>query len=99
MPKPVCIACQCFFKPKKNGYAFIEGMPNSAARPGDNIRGKRQPESWDPYKVWMGDLWECPDCGAEVVIGCGVGPVAEHYQPDFQNRATVFGATVQINDC
>lgn len=96
MPKPVCPACQCFYRPKTNGFAFIEGMPN-----GDkpDIRGTRSPGSWSPYKLWNGDLWECPDCGAQVVLGCALSPVSEHYMPDFTEQVAAFGATLQVNDC
>lgn len=93
--KPACVPCQRFFRPKKNGFAFIEGMPiGREAEP-----GLREPQSWKPYKAWVGDLWVCPDCDSEIVVGVGGGPFAEHYQPDFENRCTVFGAKLQINDC
>lgn len=96
MPKPVCPACQCFYRPKTNGFSFVEGMPVGSA---ENIRGKRKPEAWKPYKLWNGDLWECPDCGAQVVVGCAPRPVAEHYQPGFTQAVADFGATLQVNDC
>jgi len=96
MPKPVCPACQCFYRPKQNGFSFVEGMPDGSAH---NIRGKRSPESWRPYKLWNGDLWECPDCGAQVVVGCAPQPIAEHYQPTFAKSVAEFGATLQVNDC
>jgi hypothetical protein len=95
MPKPVCPNCQCFYRPKTNGFAFIEGMPNGTGVP----RGKREPENWRPYKLWNGDLWECPDCGAQVIVGCGLQPVAEHYQDHFAQAVSDWGATLQVNDC
>ena len=30
-----------------------------------------------PSTVWMGDVWECPSCGAEIVAGFGVGRIGE----------------------
>lgn len=93
--KPVCVPCQRFYRPKTNGLSFIEGMPT-----GNGVQpGLRDPENWKPYKLWMGDLWACPDCGAEIVVGAGQRPVAEHYQPDFQQQVTAHGAVLQINDC
>lgn len=89
MPKPACPKCLCFYRPKRNGFSFIEGMP----------RDKREPEKWSPYKLWNGDLWECPDCGAQVVVGCPPKPVAEHYEPTFDAAVRDFAPTVQINDC
>jgi hypothetical protein len=95
MPKPACPKCQRFFRPKTNGYAFIEGMPIQA----DAEPGTSQPELWKPYKLWVCDLWECEGCGAEILTGYGRGPVSEHYQPDFDSFVASFGATLQINDC
>jgi hypothetical protein len=36
-----------------------------------------------PYKLWEADLWDCPGCGAEIVVGFGSKPLAEHYQMAF----------------
>ena len=77
--KPICVPCQRFFRAKQNGYYFIEGMP----REGRPEPGTSEAEKWTPYKVWVGDLWECQGCGATIVSGVGRGPLAEHYQPDF----------------
>jgi hypothetical protein len=35
-----------------------------------------------PYKLWSADLWVCPACEAEVVVGFGNSPM-EHYQEEF----------------
>jgi hypothetical protein len=40
-------------------------------------------EDQRPYKLWDADLWECPECGVEVIAGFGQGPIAEHYQPTY----------------
>lgn len=94
MPKPACPKCLCFFKPKKNGFAWIEGMPLDGAQ-----RGLREPENWCPYKLWQSDLWECPDCQAQIIVGHGANPVSEHYKDNFKEQISAFGATLQINDC
>ena len=94
--KPICVQCQRFYRPKKNGMYFIEGMPihNGA------LAGKAEPENWKPYKLWCGDKWECPDCRAEIIVGCGIQPIAEHYQPDFTGVVAKFGAgQFIVNDC
>ena len=95
MPKPVCVKCQRFYRPKKNGYSFVEGMPKYNGAPPGTI----EPDSWQPYKLWHADLWQCQGCGHEIVVGAGCDPIAEHYQPDFAKAVTVFGATLQVNDC
>jgi hypothetical protein len=93
--KPICVPCQRFYRPKKNGFAFIEGMPiGNGVEP-----GLRQPESWEPYKLWRGDLWHCPDCGAEIIVGVAPSPMSEHYRPDFVEHVESSRATLQVNDC
>ena len=36
-----------------------------------------------PYKIWAADLWGCPECGAEVILGFANHRMAEHYEPKF----------------
>lgn len=94
--KPICVPCQRFFKPKKNGFYFLEGMPTEAS--GD-ARGKDAP-GWLPYKLWVGDLWECEGCGAQIVYGVGRDRIAEHYQPEFNQMVDSLNARqLQVNDC
>ena len=38
-----------------------------------------------PYQLWQADLWECPDCGNQVILGYGEKCWSEHYQPDFKS--------------
>jgi hypothetical protein len=96
MPKPICVECQCFYRPEKNGYFLTEMMPIHEGA----LRGKRGPESWEPYKIWVGDLWKCPDCGHLIVCGFGAGPVSEHYMPDFEKlRKELNADQLTINDC
>lgn len=97
MPKPVCVKCACFYRPKKNGYYLIEGMPTGAHDPTENIRGLRRPEAWEPYKLWNADLYECPDCGHQIVVGFGQSPMAEHYMPKFKELAE--RSDLMVNDC
>ena len=93
--KPICVRCQRFYRPSKNGVAFIEGMPN-----GNHIApGLADPDNWRPYKLWMGDEWTCPDCGSVIIVGVGWEPISEHYKPEFKERVAEFDASLQINDC
>lgn len=97
MLKPICVPCQRFFKVKKNGFYFIEGMPAPGIR--HAVPGTEAPEQWKPYKMWAGDLYECDGCGAQIVSGAGLHPIAEHYQPDFAEQVEKFDAELQVNDC
>lgn len=93
--KPICVPCQRFYQPKKNGVAFVEGMPkfNGAES------GTAMPHQWTPYKLWYGDKWQCRGCGSQIIVGVAPHPVSEHYQPDFATRVANHGATLQVNDC
>lgn len=93
--KPICVPCQRFFRPKKNGFPFIEGMPKS----NDAEPGTAEPDQWKPYKLWMGDKWGCEGCGTEIVVGVGRDPIAEHYQPQFAVTVGRYGVDLQVNDC
>lgn len=43
-------------------------------------------EDGAPYRLWDADLWACPECGARIVSGFGREPLAEHYQPNYQEQ-------------
>ena len=36
------------------------------------------------HAVWCADLWECPDCGTQVILGYGQQPVSKNYKDDFE---------------
>jgi hypothetical protein len=101
MLKPVCVSCQCFYRPHRNGYFFTEMMPNGPHHgPPEDRRGTKAPELWQPYKLWVGDLWQCPECAHELVVGVIAGPIAEHYQPDFNSLVERYGGNqLKVNDC
>lgn len=72
----VCVQCNRQMRPKKNGFEFLE-----MARMGG------QSAEQAPYKLWMGDLWECQDCGNQIVYtDARQSPIAEHFQPGFAKR-------------
>lgn len=48
-------------------------------------------EDGSPYKLWNADLFECPECGVEVIAGFGRAPIAEHYQPTYADTRTRLG--------
>ena len=93
--KPICVECRRFFRPKKNGFPFIENMPKH----NHALPGAEDPASWTPYKLWMADLWECKGCGIQIVVGAGRQPIAEQHEPDFAATVQSYNATLQVNDC
>ena len=68
MPAPVCVNCNVSYRVEKSGGYVIEMFSNPPK----------------PYKIWSADGWMCPGCGHKIMNGFGRGPIAEHYQEDFQ---------------
>ncbi len=94
--KPICVPCRRFFRPKKNGFHFTEGFPS----PHDAEPGNQEPENWKPYKIWVGDLWECRGCGTQIVSGFGSGPIRTKHDPGFADeRQRLNAQQFQVNDC
>jgi hypothetical protein len=55
---------------------------------------------WQPYKLWVGDVWECRGCGAQVIVGVPPNPLAEHFDSEYAKRvAQVGGVKRHIDDC
>jgi hypothetical protein len=40
-------------------------------------------EDGSPYKLWDADLFECVECGVELIAGFGRLPIAEAWHPDY----------------
>lgn len=96
---PICVPCERFYRPKKNGFYFTEGKPHGASVEWDGKQGKHS-AGWTPYKVWAGDMWECPDCGAQIVVGVPHNRIAEHYELDFEDVRLRLNATqLLVKDC
>ena len=93
--KPICVPCQRFFHPLKNGIFFVEGMPTRDGA----LPGTADPKAWETYKLWSGDLWECRGCGAQIVVGAGQEPIAEHHQEKFAADLRAYAPKIQVNDC
>jgi hypothetical protein len=90
MPKPVCIPCQRFFRPLRNGVDVLESMPRQDKAP----PGIAAPELWEPYKVWHADSWMCPGCGTTIVVGFGLAPLWERHDQRPQPECSII-----VNDC
>jgi hypothetical protein len=93
--KPICVKCQRFYHPQKNGVIFLEGMPRFEGAPA----GREGAEFWQPYKLWRGDLWECRGCGHQIISGVARDPITEHYMPGFREVVEMLKPMMQVNDC
>ena len=52
-------------------------------RPKTNGIAAVEMASFGPYKIWMADVWRCPVCGWEGILGFSSEPIAEHHRPHF----------------
>ena len=52
-------------------------------RPEKNGIGLLDMASYGPVKIWEADLYKCPKCGTEIVVGFGQRAAREHYQDGF----------------
>jgi hypothetical protein len=86
MPGPVCVACGLFFKNRRNGVVIEERMPDGAG-------------GWKSYKLWGADLKECEGCGTQIVVGFGIRPIAEHYEPGYAETVRRLTPLVRVDDC
>jgi hypothetical protein len=93
--KPICVKCQRFYRPEKNGVMFLEGMPKFNGAP----PGKDCEDLWSPYKLWRGDLWKCHGCGHLIISGVARDPITEHYLPEFKEAVELLQPMLQVNDC
>ena len=60
---------------------------NRAMRPKKNGVSFVEMAQDRPYKLWMADLWECQDCGAQVLYtDSRQKPVGEHFEPEFEKK-------------
>ena len=79
----VCVKCSRQMRPKRNGVEVVE-------------QARRAPDVYWDYKLWIADLWECQDCGVEVLYvgdrhGHGQLPFREHFQEGFAERVQEVG--------
>jgi len=65
-------------RPRTNGVSMLETEDGTG----------------QPYKLWHGDLWECPACGEQVLAGFGA-PI-EKGHPSFE-PLVLAGVDVTIN--
>lgn len=95
--KPICVSCERFMRPKKNDFAFVEGKPIQNNWP---PVGKGSDAFWTKYKLWFGDLWECPTCNTQVVVGVAPQPLSADWHSDFAEKVEAHkGMQLFIKDC
>ena len=67
MPAPTCVHCERGYERIRSGVYLVEHFNDPP----------------QPYKVWSADLWKCPQCQQQTVMGYGMDPLMEHYEQVF----------------
>ena len=84
MPKAVCRLCEVELRPETNGVYVVDLMDRNT----------------QPYRLTAADLWKCPRCGYEVVLGFAGEAFMYHHEGDIQgklNELVAAGAVVIYN--
>ena len=89
LPKPICVLCQRFFRPFRNGAQMLENKPlDNGALPGIEA-----PTQWTPYKLWMAEPGSVA-VGATIAVGFGKTPIWEKHRGPLSERIDLC-----VNDC
>jgi hypothetical protein len=59
--------------------------------------GTIDPTAWQPWRIWLADLYECRSCGMELITGFAPYPAAENFEDCFSEA--VQHVTHTVNDC
>ena len=90
MPRPICVPCGLFYRPKRNDITWEEGLP---------VKNAEGVESWEPYKLWDADLWRCEECGHEMVTGHGARAIYTHHEEGYSEYRAQRPPVVRVDDC
>lgn len=55
--------------------------------------------AFGPYQLWDADLWKCPECSMEIILGFGSRPYSAHYEEGFNavlQRVRASGSIVEL---
>lgn len=78
---------------------FICANCNRAMRPKKNGVAFTEMAQDRPYKLWMGDLWECQDCGNQIIYSRpSQSPIAEHFQEGFAAKLASYKPAYQAKE-
>jgi hypothetical protein len=61
-----------------------------------NSVGALEMASFGPAAIYDADLWACPMCGTEMLIGFGAKPISEHFKPDFHRVIDGYSRVVKF---
>ena len=52
-----------------------------------------------PYALWEADLWKCPSCGLEILVGFGRLPIVHHYDASFSALLNLWTEKRKVYQC
>lgn len=72
---------------------------NRAMRPKKNGTSFIEMAQDRPYKLWMADLWECQDCGAQILYTSPLQrPISESYMDNFGAKLSMYNPIYQAKE-
>ena len=54
---------------------------------------------YGPYKIWDADLWKCPKCGYELVVGFGDMAISHHHDDHFGQVLEGYKKNARLIEC
>lgn len=73
MHRPVCVKCQTELRCEKNEVVVLDMFG-----PNEEI-----------YKGFYADLFQCPGCGMQIVVGFGQNAFTEHFEEDHAEKLAI----------
>ena len=67
-------------------------------RPEKNDVTVEEMTSFGSYRLWSADLWECPSCHNQMIVGYGNSAYAEHWMDSYK-RALVSAEAFGVYKC
>ena len=80
--KPVCVKCHLEFRPARIGVVVVELYTR------DQV----------PYRMINGDVWQCPGCGAEIIVNYGTNSLY-HHDEGFEDRLEHIPKSNRVDVC
>ena len=68
-------------------------------RPETNGIGVLDMADFGPYQLWQADLWKCPVCGNEIIVGFAKEATTEHYLDGFDHTVNLWRNAGKLRIC
>lgn len=79
MNRPVCVSCGCYYRCWKNDVVVETGELKVSER-------FSEPSTWVSHEIRSADLWRCPECEGEIVIGFAQDPLSHSLKAGYAER-------------